>query len=524
MHATSRTIKNSRFAGDLRLVAVLIVAEFAVRAAIDPYIGDRHQYVPAYAAIGAATWLCGWRAGIITALACLLSGEVFAAVSTPDGTMQHESIAHAAYVFMSAAIISLAEWRRREWQAAAAATDELREADRRKSEVIALLGHEMRNPLASMAMGSKMLAAGLDPAAASLTLRMVERQTQHMTRLVNDLSDADWLRQGKLPLQREMVDVAAAVQEAILAVRSATDAKQQQVELFRSEDVGAVFADPIRLQQILTQLLQNASQFSAERAKIEVGVLAREHWVSISVEDTGVGMPPSELPRIFDPFVRLAHSAAQTRGLGLGLTLSRELAHLHGGTLRAFSGGIGRGSEFVLTLPRIVPLEQAAVSEKREQARHAGRARSMVRRNWAVARLRILVVDDDADTAATLALLLKLKGHDVLIALNGGAALEIAARKRPRVVFLDIGLPDMSGLDLATKLRELLGAEPALVAVTGWSSDEDVARSRTAGLDAHLTKPVDPAAIDQVLSLLGCAEHAPGGNTLPAAPSAAAKE
>lgn len=515
MQAGSATGESGRVVGELRFVVVLVVAQFAARVAMDPFIGDRHQYVLAYAAVGAVGWLFGWRAGVITALACLLSVEVFAPLSPPDGTVQHEWLAHGAYVFMSATILFLTEWGRRAWRNVNVATSHLREADRRKSEVIALLGHEMRNPLASMAMGSKMLAAGLDPAAARLTLRMVERQTQHMTRLVNELGDHDWLRKGTLPLQREMVDLAAAVQEAILAARSATGARHQQVELFRSEDVGAVFADPIRLQQILAQLLHNASQFSPEGSKIELGLLVREHWVSISVEDAGVGMPPSELQRVFDPFVRLDHSAAHTRGLGLGLTISRELAHLHGGTLRAFSGGIGRGSEFVLTLPRIVRLEEGSVAEKREQAAHAGRARSMVRRNWAVATLRILVVDDDADAAATLALLLKLKGHEVLVALNGGAALEIAARNHVQLVFLDIGLPDVSGLELATKLRELLGPEPVLVAVTGWGRDEDIARSRRAGLDAHLTKPVDPAAIDQVLTLLGDAGAALNPSTIP---------
>jgi signal transduction histidine kinase/ActR/RegA family two-component response regulator len=496
--------ESARAAGELPLLAALVLAQFAFRAAIDPFIGDTHQYVPAYVAIGAATWFFGWRVGAIAAAACLLSGEFFAPVGPLDGRVWHEAIAHVAYLFVAATLISFVEWRRREWDAAVTATAELRAMDRRKSEIMAHLGHELRDPLASIAMGGKMLAGGLDPAAARLTLRMLERQTQHLARLVGDLADVGCLQQGKLFLQREMVDVFAAVQEAMLAARAATEAKQQKVVLLRPQAVGAVYADAARLQQILCHLLQNASAFSPERTAIEVSLRASDHWVSISVEDAGIGIPPSDLPRVFEPFVQLGHSARPARGLGLGLAIARELAQLHGGSVRAFSAGIGRGCEFVLTLPTATPDLQPA-ADKRAQAVQTGRARSHVRRDPVVAAQRILVVDDNADAAATLALLLRLKGHEALVALDGRAALELAARKRPQLVFLDIGLPDMSGLDLATALREVLGPEPALVAITGWGSEKDQARSRAAGLDAHLTKPVDPAAIDQVLTLLGCA-------------------
>ncbi len=510
MSTTSRNGVNSRSARELGFVIALALAEFAFRAAINPFVGDRHQYLPAYAAIGTATWFCGWRAGTITALACLLSGQVFAPLSALDGTMAHEVIAHTGYAFVSAAVISLVEWARREWLTAAGTTADLRETDRRRSQAMAHLTHELRNPLSSIVMGSKMLASGLDPEAAHLTLRMLERQAQHMARLVNDLCDADHLRTGEFSLQREMVDLAAAVQEAVLAARSATDPKQQRIEVFCCEQAGAAFADPGRLHQILDQLLRNASRYSPDGTAIQVSVSAKEHWVNISVEDTGVGLAPAELARIFEPFVRLRHDAGHTRGLGLGLTIARGLAQVHGGTLRAFSGGTGRGSEFVLTLPRIVPVEQAIGAEQREEVAPPGPSRSPPRDHRAAAKLRILVIDDDADGAATLALLLQRKGHQTLIALNGSTALEIAAREHPQLVFVDIGLPDMSGLQVATRLRELLGPETTLVALTGWSRDEDLARSRVAGLDAHLTKPVDPTAIEQVLALLGCAAQPRG--------------
>ena len=496
--------EGSPVAGQMLLLVTLVIGVFAFRAAIDPFIGDRHQYLPAYVAVGAATWSSGWRAGVVVALACLLSGEVFAPISPLDRTLEHEVIAHIAYVAMSGAIVSFAEWQRREWKAAAVATAALRESDRRKSEVVALLGYELRNPLASMAMGSKMLAGGLEPTAARLALRMIERQTEHMTRLVGDLLDLGTLHDGKVVLQREMVDVLAAVQEAMLAVRATTEARQQKIVLSPAENVGAVYADGMRLQQMLVNMLGNAARFSPPHTEIRVSLQANEHRVSVSVEDAGIGIPPSELARIFEPFVQLGHSARPTRGLGLGLAITRELAHLHGGTIRAFSAGLGRGSEFILSLPRTPPGD-AATGASRTEAMQTRQASARVRRDSSVARQRILVVDDNADAAATLALLLKLKGHEAMIALDGRAAVEIAARKRPQLVFLDIGLPDMSGLEVAMTLRDVLGPEPALVAVTGLAGEEDQARSRAAGLDAHLTKPVEPAAIDQVLKVLGCA-------------------
>jgi signal transduction histidine kinase/ActR/RegA family two-component response regulator len=495
----------SRLGGEVVSLAAVVLGAFVFRAAIDPFIGDTHQYLPAYAAVGTATWFFGWRAGVIVAAACLLSDEVFGPISSSDRILQHQVLAHAAYAGVSAAVISLSEWRRRECGAAANAAARLREADLRTSEFLALLGHELRNPLASIAMGGKMLAGGLDPAAARLTLRMVERQTEHMTRLVDELADIGSLQKRKLSLQREIVDVFAAVQEATVAVRAATDAKQQKVVLSRPENVGEVYAHMARLQQMLVHLLHNASRFSPERTTIAVSLRASEHCVSVSVEDAGVGIPPSELPRIFEPFMQLGHSAGPTRGLGLGLAITRELADLHGGTVRAFSAGIGRGSEFVLSLPRGLPADTPPRFATRADAVQTGVARSRVRHHSAVARQRILIVDDNADAAASLALLLKLKGHEAMIALDGRAALEIAGRKRPHLVFLETGLRDMNGLDVAMTLRDVLGPDPALVAVTGWGSEDDQARSRAAGLDAHLTKPVDLAAIDQVLTLLGCA-------------------
>jgi signal transduction histidine kinase/ActR/RegA family two-component response regulator len=512
---------NNRFlrvGAELALVGALTLAAFLVRLAIDPFVGDKHQFVPAYAAVAAATWLAGWRAGALTAFACLLTGEAFAPQSPVDSAAWHVAVAYAGYLGMSLLIVSLAEWVRRDKEEAALAAAEMLAADRRRSDFMALLGHELRSPLATIALGERMIKSGhLDAMALRGTAEMMERQTERMTRLVADLLDVARLQTGKLSLRPVTLDVSLLVQEAAEEVRAAAGARDQRLVLLHPAAGGFMFADPLRLHQVLVNLLQNACKFSPEHSEVELSVSGDEGWVTISVKDQGIGIAPSQLERIFEPFVQLPGGHGEDHGLGLGLPLTRELVRMHGGSIRAFSAGAGRGSEFVVKLPRGAPPGTLAASLGAGE--HAPGVSDTAAGQAPPAARRIMVVEDNPDAAATLALLLQLKGHEAFTAADGKGALEAAAQQRPELVFLDVGLPDMNGLEVATRLRELLGARATLVALTGWGGDEDRRRSRAAGCDAHLTKPVDPEALDAALALVHEARE-PGPAPVPRRPAA----
>lgn len=498
-------LNNNRFrraGAELALVSVLTLGAFLLRLGIDPFVGDKHQFLPAFGAIAIGTWLMGWRAGVGTSVLSLLTCELFGPVSTVDAAIWHVALAYMGYVGVAAAIVSVAEWMRHAKREAALESTELRLVQRRTSDFMALLGHELRSPLAAMALGERLLKSGsLDATALRGTAEMMERQTERMSRVVGDLLDVARLRTGKLSLHPARLDVSLLVEEAAAEVRVATDRRRQEMVLRLSAAAGFMDADPVRLHQVLVNLLQNAAKFSPEGSPIELSVTGDEGWVTISVKDSGIGIAPSQLERIFEPFVQLPAGRGEERGLGLGLPLIRELVRMHGGNLRAFSAGAGRGSEFVVKLPRGVPQGALAPSQT-VRADVPGASDSPSAAQDRPAGRRIMVVDDNPDAAATFALLLQLKGHEAFTAADGKAALDVAAREQPDLVFLDIGLPDMSGLEVAVKLRALFTKQPALVALTGWGGEEDQRRSRDAGFDAHLTKPIDPEAIDAALALV----------------------
>lgn len=488
----------TEFAG----VGTLVAAAFAVGLAIDPFIGDQHQFLPSFGAVAIASWLMGWRAGVGTSVLCLMTCELFGAHSSVDAAIWHAALAYMGYVGVSAAIVSAAEWMRHAQQEAALERAELRSSERRTSEFLALLGHELRSPLAAMAQGERLLKSGsLDATALRGTAEMMERQTERMTRLVADLLDVARLQTGKLSLYPATLDVSLLVQEAAAEVRVTTDRRRQKMVLRLASPAGFMYADPVRLHQVLVNLLQNASKFSPENSAFELSVSGDEGWVTISVTDQGVGIAPSQLERIFEPFVQLPAGHGGERGLGLGLPLIRELVRMHGGSVRAFSPGPGRGSEFLVKLPRGFPQGPLSPSRAVRSDVPGASDRPSPAQDRPAGR-RIMVVDDNPDAAATLALLLRLKGHEAFTAGDGKAALEVAAREQPDLVFVDIGLPDMSGLEVAVKLRALFTKQPALVALTGWGREEDRCRSRDAGFDGHLTKPVDSEAIDTALALV----------------------
>ena len=371
------------------------------------------------------------------------------------------------------------------------AEDALRAADRRKDEFLATLAHELRNPLAPIRNALYLLqAAGDDPAAGAEARAVIERQLTQMVRLVDDLLDVSRISTGKLALRRERVSLLAVAQNALEAAGPAIHARGHALHTELPPPEVQVNVDPTRLAQVLLNLLNNAAKFTQRAGRIDLHVGLEGTELVARVRDNGIGIPPGELERIFDMFAQGDRSLERSAsGLGVGLSLSRHLVALHGGTLQVQSDGEGRGAEFVVRIPGVAA--QTATGREPASARAAAGA----------AKRRILIADDNQDFAQSLALVLRRQGHEVRVEHDGAAALAAAEAFRPEFAFLDIGLPLLNGRDLARRLRSLPATSASiLVAVTGWGQPRDRELAREAGFDAYLVKPVE---IEQVTSLLG---------------------
>jgi PAS domain S-box-containing protein len=371
------------------------------------------------------------------------------------------------------------------------ATEEaLREADQRKDVFIATLAHELRNPLAPLRIAARLLASpSLDAAQLESTRAIIARQTTQMALLLDDLLDASRITRGALELKKDYVDLADSVAAAVEAARPLLERKQHRLTLHQASQPIILEADPLRLTQIITNLLTNAGKYTDPGGEISLSTEIRGAVAVIAVRDSGIGLAPQTLPKLFEMFSQA--QAAGTRsegGLGIGLALARGLTELHGGHIEAHSEGVGKGSEFRVFLPR--PLKAA---DAQEPAADESQIQSAKTR-------RVLIVDDNRDAADSLALFLRLAGHEVSVAYSGAQALQVAAGLHPDLLLLDIGMPGMNGYQLAAALRGMSwSASATLVAVTGWGQEEDVQRARAAGFDHHMTKPIDPAAIQALL-------------------------
>jgi PAS domain S-box-containing protein len=370
------------------------------------------------------------------------------------------------------------------------AEDALRDAARRKDEFLAMLAHELRNPLTPLRTAAEIMGR-LDLAEPRLrwVQRIIGEQVTHLSRLVDDLLDVSRIVRGKIRLAREPLELAPLVRRFVAAVEPSLAAKARTLSLHLPEQPVWLDADPVRLTQIMINLLDNADKFTAEGGHIELAARLGGDEVAISVRDDGCGIPPELLPAVFDLFqqgeVGLDRGSG---GLGIGLTLVQRLAALHGGRVVAQSDGAGRGATFTVWLPVTVP--PARVVAASPPARAA-----------AASPTRILVVDDDAAVADSTALWLEMEGYEVRVARSGPEALEQAPSFDPRIVILDIGLAGMDGYETATRLRGLAsGSDLYLVAVTGYGHEEAVARAKAAGFDRHLTKPFDPKALLALLA------------------------
>ena len=380
-------------------------------------------------------------------------------------------------------------------------TDELAAAERRKDQFLAMLAHELRNPLAPIRNAVELMrqVETNDPSFQS-SREMVERQVKHLARLVDDLLDVSRINQGSIRLRKEAVDLGMIVQRAVEATRTLIDSRGHDLTLDLPTDPVRLEADPTRLEQVIANLLNNAAKYTMPGGHIHVRAAQEGSEAVVLVKDNGIGVPPDVLDRVFEPFVQSEGSLARSEGgLGIGLTLARSLIEMHGGSVEAHSPGLGQGSEFVVRLPARVPAERpAAISgilggiPPRMDAPFPSRG------------LRVLVVEDNVDAAESLAALLRLWGHDVRVVHDGLAAVDEARRQHPEVVLLDIGLPGLDGYEVAKRLRQDVELDGALlVAMTGYGQPDDRRRSREAGIHHHFVKPVEPLVLRTLLANLG---------------------
>jgi PAS domain S-box-containing protein len=368
----------------------------------------------------------------------------------------------------------------------------LREADRRKDEFLATLAHELRNPLAPITNAVQILQAK-GPAIPELVWarEVIARQSRQMSRLVDDLLDVSRISRGKLELRRQRVSLEAVVQTALEACKPLLESKDHEVLISLPSEPVELDADPTRLAQGLTNLLNNSAKYTDRNGTIGLTATRQGRELVIAVRDTGIGIPADMLEQVFDMFAQVDSSLARSPGgLGVGLALVKIIVELHGGTVLARSEGPGRGSEFMVRLPIVEPTGNQ--SDSADNAQTQGSSRH-----------RILIAEDGQDAADSFGMMLSMMGHQVEVVYDGQSAINTARDFRPNVIFMDLGMPRLDGYHAARTIRaEPWGKEVKLIALSGWGQPEDRVRSTEAGFDRHLTKPVDPSTIQSVLSAI----------------------
>ncbi|MEZ0604108.1 PAS domain S-box protein [Paraburkholderia sp. IW21] len=366
---------------------------------------------------------------------------------------------------------------------------ELSKADRRKDEFLATLAHELRNPLAPMRNVLEILRLKeFDDPQLRWSRDVFDRQLQHMTHLVDDLLEVSRITQGKLELRKQRLELARAMQSAMEAARPSVQASAHHLSVTLPREPLYLDADPTRLSQMILNLLNNAAKYTPPGGSISLAAQREGDEAVIAVRDSGIGIPREHLDSVFEMFSQLAPALERSQGgLGIGLALVRGLAELHGGSVAAFSGGPGKGSEFVIRLPLSKTIPVPSGSAPSEEPLTVG--------------LRVVIVDDNAAAADSLAMVLELEGHDVRTAGDGIAGLTLIDEFAPQAVILDIGLPLLNGYEVARRIRrDYPAAGILLIAVTGWGQQQDKRIAEEAGFDHHFTKPVDPRELQRVLS------------------------
>jgi PAS domain S-box-containing protein len=368
----------------------------------------------------------------------------------------------------------------------------LRLADQRKDEFLATLAHELRNPLAPVRHAVKVLESkSLEPAKAQWARDVISRQVHRMALLLDDLLDVSRITQGRLVLKIETISLESLVEAAVETARPLIDAKKHQLTVDLPRQPVMLTVDPLRLSQSLSNLLTNGAKYMDEGGQIILRATLSEEEFTISVKDTGIGLEPEALSGLFAMFSQVNSAITRSEGgLGIGLALVKGLIELHSGTIDARSDGTGLGSEFTIHLPSAVVAPMTSSTAVAEAPRASPKD----------ARHRILIVDDNSDAADTLGMLLEMDGYSVSVGHSGEEALQMARQIRPNAMILDIGMPDMTGYEVARRIRaEHWGGEMYLIAATGWGQQEDKARAIASGFDHHLTKPVDPDEVQKLL-------------------------
>jgi PAS domain S-box-containing protein len=367
--------------------------------------------------------------------------------------------------------------------------DELAQANRRKTEFLATLAHELRNPLAPLSNGLHLMRlASTKPEMLEKTRQMMERQIQHMVHLVDDLLDVARISTGKVELRRRRIDLQEVVRTALETSASLIEAGGHRLTVELPSQPLPMDADPTRIAQVVSNLLNNAAKYTPEGGRIKLEVRVEGDQAVLAVSDTGIGLPPEAIEKVFEMFAQVPGTGKPQGGLGIGLSLVQSLVALHGGSVSASSPGVGKGSTFTVRLPLLTKSTDTMADTKPTQTSSPS------------GQLHVLVVDDNTDAAESLGVLLDIEGHAAHIAHTGAEALQVAQSQALDVVFLDIGLPDMTGYDVARRLRMLPSMQNTmLVALTGWGTQDDRQRTREAGFDRHLTKPAELPAVEELL-------------------------
>jgi signal transduction histidine kinase/ActR/RegA family two-component response regulator len=384
------------------------------------------------------------------------------------------------------------------------AEDALRESDRRKDEFLAILSHELRNPLAPIGYAAEIMkkAERVTP-ELQWVREVLDRQVHQMGRLLDDLLDVSRITRGTIELRRRPVALRAVINEAIEAARPLIEENEHELILDVQEEPVFMNADATRLGQVLLNLVNNAAKYTPRGGHIEVSASSHNGTVTMSVKDDGIGIPKDMLNRVFEMFTQVDRTKEYMEGgLGIGLTLAQRLVQQHGGEIEARSQGEGCGSEFIVRMPRLEMDGELASEVVRDPAHRT-------------TPLRVLVVDDNIDAAESMSFFLEQAGHEVRTANDGLAAVAEAEKFRPYVILLDIGLPKMHGHDVAQSIRKMRGNDVVVIALTGWGQEEDRRRSREAGFDYHLTKPVDFDELNKLLDAVHVREPDQSASILP---------
>jgi signal transduction histidine kinase/ActR/RegA family two-component response regulator len=479
------------------IAVVLVIA--GIRAVLAPLLGTQAPLLPFVLGVFAAAYFGGRGPALLaSALTPVLATIAF--TDWPKDGPPMQWVAHVVFFLIIAVLSSvlmheLQKRSRVEREALDIAADHaktLREADRRKDEFLAMLSHELRNPLAPIRNVAYVLSkGGLDQATVRRSGQMIERQARHLTHLVDDLLDVARITRGRVALHREPLSLDSVVDAALETVQPVLDARCQSASIREPGEKIFVNGDSLRLCQVVANLLTNASKYSPERARIEIVIDGSAVDAFVEVRDPGAGIDPQLLPHLFDLFLQGDRTVDRAEGgLGVGLTIVKLLVGMHGGSVEARSAGLGKGSAFRIRLPRTQPPLAPPVQQVADD-RPAVRPR------------RILIIEDNADAAESMRALLRTDAHAVEVVHDGAAGLAKLEDFRADIVLLDIGLPRVDGFMVAHAIRErfaLGGKRPKLLALTGYGREEDRDAALKAGFDGHLAKPIDPRRLLQIVA------------------------